>query len=258
MDLSNKTRYGGQLIHARRDDWGLIEVVDVGEKRSLHFGTSVQQSRFRTGTDKKPGFYYERKMMFAAALHQKISKLLILGIGGGTIARHLHQSLPEISIAAVERREAVIDIALEYFELPADERLQLYTADAEQFLTEQPSEWDLIMVDLFDAIGVDETALKLSFLDLCYAQLSPRGVLVMNLWRDDDVTYFRACNYLESCFEQRVWYLYEADGNTIVYAFKDCFPSLLPSLGVVAKQLGLDDKLLLRQLKQRNTHRFSL
>ena len=258
MNRSNTPRYGGHLIHAVRDDWGLIEVVDYPGKRSLHFGTPIQQSCLRFNAEYNPGFHYERKMMFGAALHQHPQKVLILGIGGGTIARHLYQNLTAAQITAVDRREAVIDIALEYFELPADDRMQLYTADAEQFLTEAPAEWDLILVDLFDAIGIDETALRLSFLDRCFAQLNDGGILVMNLWRDNDTAYFTACNYLETCFENQLWYLDEADGNTIAYAFKDSFPKHSSSIQSTAKRLCLDDQYLVRKLKQRNGKRISL
>ncbi len=258
MRHSNTPRYGGYLIHAMRDDWGLIEVVDYPGKRSLHFGTPIQQSCLRFNAEYNPGFYYERKMMFGAALHQQPQNILILGIGGGTIARHLYQNLTAAQITAVDRREAVIDIALEYFELPADERMQLYTADAEQFLTEAPAEWDLVIVDLFDAIGIDETALSLSFLDRCFTQLHDNGILVMNLWRDEKTAYLTARDYLETCFKHKVWYLDEADGNTIAYAFKGGFPEPSYLIQRIAKRLNLDDQYLMRQLKQRNGNRVTM
>lgn len=253
--LTMTSRYGGTLIHAVRDDWGLIEVVDSPGMRSLHFGTAIEQSCLLENSSLPPGFQHEHKMMLAAALHGHPEDALILGLGAGSVARHLYHSLPSLHLVAIERREAVIDVALDYFQLPADERMQLFTADAEHFLSEVEGEWDLIVVDLFDAMGMDEASLRLSFLDRCYEQLRADGLLTMNLWRDDKLAYDTACEYLETTFDEKVWYLDEADGNTIAYAFRGELPALDAPVQARAQHIGIDGHAILRQLQRRNSNR---
>ncbi len=248
-------RHGGRLVHARRDDYGLIEVVDHPDRRCLHFGSPVQQSCLRRDGPPRPAFDHDRKLLLGAALHPDPRHILVLGLGGGTVAGHLHRHLPAARLTAVERREAVIDVALAWFDLPADERLQLYSADALLFLRELPGEYDLQLVDLFDAEGLDGAAQRLGFFDHCRDQLRPGGLLVMNLWRDERDAYLATCDALETGFGGRVWYLDEQEGNTVAYAFRDAAPTLDAAVRRRAAALGLDGAGLLRQLRRRNAAR---
>ncbi len=245
-------RYGGRLVHARRDEWGLIEVVDHGDRRCLHFGTPVQQSCLRCDGSSRPAFVHDEMLLLGAALHADPRAILLLGLGGGTVARHLHERLPQARLQAVERREAVIDVAMEWFGLPADERLVLYSAEADLFLREVTAAHDLLLVDLFDGQGLDETAQRGAFFVRCHDRLRSGGLLAVNLWRDEREACLAACDALEVVFEGRVWYLDEAEGNTVAYAFRDRLPQLDASQRQRATALGLDGAGLQRRLRRRN------
>lgn len=243
-------RYDGTLLHSVRDDWGLIEVIDHPNKRAMHFGTAIEQSSWLENAPVGPGFEHDRKLLFAAALTASQERGLVLGLGAGTVARQLYEKLPECHLDGVERREAVINVALEYFGLPADERMELYTADAEQFLCEVETPYDFIICDLFDGVGMDETALKLSFIDRCKGELRDNGVFAMNLWHSDPENFEMVRNYIEDCFENQVLYLSESDGNTVAYAFNEKIDVDKIRIKAISTQLGFDTRALVKNLRR--------
>ncbi len=250
-----ETRHGGRLVAERRDDFGLIEVVDHGNRRCLHFGSSIKQSCQSLTPPGRPVFHYDDKLLLAAALHPAPRDALILGLGAGSVASHLHRQMPDLSLTAVEQREAVIDIALDHFNLPADERMALFTAEADQFLDRIEQPRDLILVDLFDAHGPAPTVSTLRFFDHCRERLKRNGILAINLWRTAPEAWDNAIEHLTTAFGPKRWRLDEEDGNSIIYAFRDDPPPLNDAMLRRCRQLGIRGKALRRQLIRRNAIR---
>jgi len=78
--------------------------------------------------------------------------VLLLGLGGGSMAKYLLHFFPRVQIDAVELRPAVVRIAHDYFSLPENHQgLQLHYCAAEDFIqdTHAAGHYDLIAVDLF-------------------------------------------------------------------------------------------------------------
>ncbi|MBK8170170.1 MAG: fused MFS/spermidine synthase [Sandaracinaceae bacterium] len=118
--------------------------------------------------------------MFA---HLKTPRVLILGLGGGTIARVIRAFSPKAYIAAVEISPAVIDAAREHFDLDSL-HVDVTRADAQDFLSAPPSEFfDVIIEDIF--LGAGRDVRKPSWLPepgYTHAQrwLTPTGIFVAN------------------------------------------------------------------------------
>ena len=252
MKSRHETRHGGRLVAERRDDHGLIEVVDHDNRRCLHFGSSIKQSCQSLEPPGRPIFHYDDKLLLAAALHPQPRDALILGLGAGSVASHLHRRMPELTLTAVERREAVINLALDYFNLPADERMALFTADADYFLDQIETRRDLIIIDLFDANGPAETVSTLRFFDRCRERLNRNGLLAINLWRTVPQAWDNATTHLTTVFGEPHWRLDEEDGNSILYAFRDAPPPLDRAFLDRCRKLGLPGKALRRSLLRRN------
>jgi len=223
-------RYGGRLLDAVRDGLGLIEVVERGDIRSLHFGNSIEQSSYVPDAPDWLQFGYYRKLMFATALHINPVRVLLLGLGAGVIARYLLSHLHPLRLTAVEYREAVADMAYSYFGLPQDSRLDVYIATAGQFLEEFEREWDVIIVDLYDAEGLNEEPRQRRFLDACCNRLAAHGVVAINLWRSDPDEYVFMLRQLRQVFADRILLADADDANTVAYCFHDEVPDLASEL----------------------------
>lgn len=219
-----KARYGGTLIHAQRDRYGLVEIVAHDDERSLHFGSSIEQARIRKGAP-DPLFHYARWLTFTAALRHRADTALLLGLGAGSVARSLWQRSATLQLDAVELREAVVEAAYTWFELPIDSRLEVYVADAGHFVTVMDRQYDLLIVDLYDARGEIELLLERDFLCACRDRLAPGGVLGINLWRVSPQRFERSLTLLRSVFDSQLLCVDADEANTVVFAFKGRRPT---------------------------------
>jgi spermidine synthase len=112
-------------------------------------------------------------------------RALLLGLGGGTVARLLAGRCPDVEIVGVERDEAVVATARAEFDLDAISRLSIVMADAFAWVPlaaeQDPGAYDYICLDLFEAGRMAQGALGTPFLRLVAALLAPEGKLAVNL-----------------------------------------------------------------------------
>jgi len=88
-------------------------------------------------------------------------RILVLGLGAGSIVKFLLSTFENVIIDAVELREAVYNIATQYFSLPEqDERLNVFIHSAQDWINKEHSrQYDLVIVDVFltSETGEDQT-----------------------------------------------------------------------------------------------------
>jgi len=119
-------------------------------------------------------FAYERAMLVALALVHEPREVLLLGLGGGAMWRHLDVYLPAARVRAVERDPEVERLAREFFRF---ERA-VVRGDAIEFVADARADFDIVMVDLYDGAG--STPLDDEFWRDCAASLKPGGALAIN------------------------------------------------------------------------------
>lgn len=230
----------GKEIQHSRDEFGDINVFESGDTRTLCFGTNVEQSAMRLSDPALLLFDYTRVMMLGALFPPRLRRALVLGLGGGSLARCLHAHFPRCRITAVEQREAVAQVAYDWFELPLDDRLGVYISDATTYLAEPGKPADLIFADLFHADGMDEQQTDERLFHQCLDRLAPGGVAVFNLWSG---RYFRDQQVrqdLDSTFDGQVLRLNAPGRNRIAFCFRDAIPVLDERpFAEQAQQLGL-------------------
>lgn len=179
------SHYAGFCIHRREDAFGVIEVVDHRSLRKLHFGTPVEQSSFYLNAPLRLVFEYQQKiidLVEAFANGRSDLRILLLGLGGGRMATHLNLLYPDWQITAVELRQAVIDIAYRYFQLPEVAEIETLQEDALTFVAENPYPFDIVIIDLFDSEGIPDAFSSTDFQPPLQRQLKTPGLLVFNLW----------------------------------------------------------------------------
>lgn len=218
-----KQRYGGTLIHAGRDGHGLLEVVDDGFFRSLHFGTEPKQSSMDVHNPARLALTYTRAMTAALLFREgEPQRALIIGLGGGSLAKFLLSHFPACRIDAVELRERVVEVAREFFLLPEDPRLQVFVEDAGRFVRRSiPEEngYDLILVDAYGRDGMSASVAELNFFQDLRALLRADGVLAINLWSGDSISMEDTLGNIAEAFDDRVFRLpVESKDNVIAIA----------------------------------------
>jgi len=190
--------------------------------RSLHIGSDTIQSSMRLARPNDLELAYTRSMMAFLLFIPPPRRVLMVGLGGGSLAKFVYHRLPGAVTEVLEVNPQVVSIARRLFELPAaDARLTVRVCDAAQFIAADGGGFDTILVDGYDGEAqVAELATK-EFYGNCRRRLERGGVLVVNLWGSDrrfDDNVAR----IESAFPSATLCLpADKPGNVIVFAFRD-------------------------------------
>ena len=252
-------RYGGELIHSSRDPDGILEVIDSHGVRSLHFGTSPRQSAMSLTDPDRLELAYVRAMLSPLLFIDEPGKILLLGLGGGSLAKFMLAHYPNCRIDAVERRAGVPPVAQAFFGLPRDSRLNVHIADGcahiETLARTSQAEYDLMLVDAYDHLGMDQSINGDEFFRDCARLLRPVGALSMNLWGTHSASLRQSTELLHTCFPGRSYKLAVPNkGNVIGLGLgKDIERPekgvLLPKAKALEIRLGLEMPYFLRNLR---------
>lgn len=201
--------------------YGRPFVLDNGTLRLLLFSTDYIQSAMRLADPDTLELAYTRQMMSFLLFHTRIRTLLMIGLGGGSLAKFCHRHLPQARITAIESDADVIAFGAQFNLPPADARWSIVHGDGAAFLAADASRPDVILVDAFDDGGFSPTIATRSFYEMARARLADNGVLVANLTgeRADRATHLEL---IRDPFGDNLLVIPIEDGfNHIVFAFRD-------------------------------------
>ncbi|MBL8382566.1 MAG: fused MFS/spermidine synthase [Burkholderiales bacterium] len=173
------------VIAERASPFGTIVVTaEPDGLRAMRFGRGgVTQSVARPGDPGYLHFRYARLALAGAALVETPRRMLVVGLGGGSLPMFLRQHYPEATIDAVDVDPAVVAVAREHFGLREDARLRTHVADGRAFVDAAPAgQYDLVILDAYGSERVPEHLTTVEFLGAVRRALDPDGVLVSNLW----------------------------------------------------------------------------
>ncbi len=239
------------------------ESVYISEKlgvRALHIGSDTIQSAMRITRPNELEIAYTRSMMAFLLFNPDPRQLLMIGLGGGSLAKFICQRLPQAHTVAVEVNPRVVAVAREFFHLPAHcQRLQVIVADGSAYLSECEQRADIIMVDGYDAQSQVAALATPAFYRDCARVLGDAGILVVNLWGGDrnftDCVdrLARAFNGLVACLPAG------KPGNVVALAFKRSpgrphWKELRRRAQALEGALGLEFPSFVQQLAQMNPH----
>lgn len=161
--------------------------IDVSEEsgvRYLHFGSDWVQGAMRIARPFALELDYTREMMLPLLLRDDTwpRRVLLIGLGAGSLAKFLWRHRPESKLTVVEIDPRMDAVARMHFKLPDDpERIRLRIADGADFVADSRLKFDLILVDGFDAHARANALDTLPFYLNCRARLADDGLLCVNL-----------------------------------------------------------------------------
>lgn len=171
----------GEVAYDRTGRWGRVVVELDGARRTLTIDDSLQ-STWSPESPHRLVYGYIRAAAAAAAIPQPAPETaLVIGLGGGTLTRHLrHHYGTEVRAIELDRR--VVHAARQWFALPRE--VHVTVGDGRKRLEQDRQIYDLVVVDAASEHGVPDHLLTLEFLEAVRQHLTPNGLAVANSWAE--------------------------------------------------------------------------
>ena len=196
-----------------------LSVSESRGVRTLHVGGEAIQSAMRLDDPHALALDYTRCMMAFLLFHPEPREILMIGLGGGSLAKFVHRNLGGARTRVVELDARIVAVARSLFHLPPDDaRLSVETGDGAEALA--PECADVLMVDGFDDESLPGALVSQAFFDAAWGALADAGVLAMNLMSDDP-QLDRVLRRMEAAFGGAVVCMPAlSDPNVIAFALK--------------------------------------
>lgn len=154
---------------------GKIFVKEFFGKKYIEVGGLQQSGRI-------PENLFDRglRVLLKDRHHTEIKKILLLGIGGGTLIRILRKKYPTASIVGVEIDPVMVEVAKIYFVLDKFSNLQIIIGDVFDKNLDLGRNYDLIVVDLFRGYEIPQRLSDIIFLLSLRRRLRDKGTIIFN------------------------------------------------------------------------------
>jgi len=210
------------VIHEELSPYGPIIVTEDSDGvRTLLFGKGgARQSVAKPGDPDHLELAYTRVALVGLALCEEPRRMLVVGLGGGTLPTFLHRHFPRAAIDVAEINPRVPEVAKRFFDFREDERLHVYLGDGREFIERSPaSTYDIILLDAFGADSVPAHLTTQEFLGSVRRATSPSGVVVGNVWRrSSNRLYDAMLRTYQEVFDELVIMSVPGDVNEIFLA----------------------------------------
>lgn len=128
---------------------------------------------------------YSQVMMGVLPIVEKPRRGLILGHGGGSLAKWLEDKWPELELDVVEMDPSVVQAAERYFDYTPPPNHHVYVQDARTFLRNNPTNYDVVWVDVFARHLIPFHVTTKEFFDELRKHVDPEGAIAVNLASSD-------------------------------------------------------------------------
>jgi spermidine synthase len=174
-----------RTLVSRESPYARIVVVQDGTQRIMRFarkGILQEESRLDVASPWKMCNEYTA-MMFAGVAFTEPHDVLVVGLGGGILPRHLRHYYPQARIDNVEIDPDVISVAQQFFDFRTDPLMTAVAQDGRVFIKRTPRRYDIVFLDAFNGLEIPFHLKTREFLQEVQRVLKPGGVIVSNLHR---------------------------------------------------------------------------
>jgi len=205
---------------------GRIRVVEVGSTRKIFVGNFIQSINPDSPSCAK--LCWGQLVESLRKRVTEMDKVLILGMGGGTIPHLISRNYPNTEIISVEYDEVMIDIAKKFFNIDSIPNHRIINDDALRVVIEPENyeislgSLDVLIVDIFNGDKFPDLGKTGNFITAIKKLVKPGGFLVFNrIYKEEyqeDVKIFidNLGNYIKD-IESEVVAGYTNSDNIIIF-----------------------------------------
>jgi spermidine synthase len=206
----NQNMLGTKVLEERESKYnGHLKVI-----RTLGFGTYIQAE----GLTQSGGIVeviWRSTMCKVKGKGQEVKDCLILGLGGGTVAKLIRKNWPEAKIIGIDIDPTMIELGKKYLRLDQI-NVETKIGDAleeSKRLKVKGERFDLVIVDLYQGDKYPEKFETENYIQLVRTVLSSKGTIVFNrlYYGDKRPQAVKFGNKLQKVFSNVEWFYPEAN-----------------------------------------------
>lgn len=189
-------------IHQERSLYRNILVTEDDIRRCMRFTVTAttgqnQSCRFYDDYDKLV-FPYGKLVLTSLLVQDNPKRILIAGLGGGTLVHTYSALFPDAEIYITEIDSAVVKVAEQYFDFKETDKIKVEVVDSRVHIKRaglRGEKFDLVILDAFNGEYIPEHLLTREFLEEVKKLLPENGMVVANtfsssrLYDAESVTY---------------------------------------------------------------------
>jgi len=126
--------------------------------------------------------YTKAAFIVPAFLDNKPGKILLIGLGGGSIPAAMARCYPDADIEVVDIDEDVVDVAKKYFYFKQSSNMKITVMDGRRFLRRSEERYDIIFLDAYDDMSIPFHLTTREFFEIVRQRLSEGGIVASNIW----------------------------------------------------------------------------
>ncbi len=157
-----------------------IVVVEDAVARYLRFDRSIQSGMYLQDPFDSP-FLYPAYTHVGLIFRPQAKKVLVVGLGGGSIPRRFWRDYPEMAVQVAELDPKVVEVAERFFGVRQDPRLHIVSDDGRLYLRKTAQRYDIMILDAYFSESIPFHLTTREFLQLAKSRLAPGGVVVSNI-----------------------------------------------------------------------------
>ena len=230
------------LLYEGQTLGGFTQVTqDRDGVRTLRFGENgPRQSIVKPGDLNELGLPYARSAMIGLAFTQQVDRVLVIGLGGGSIPMFLHKHYPRAHIDVVDIDPQIIALAKQYFNFTENAFLRTFAQDGRAFIEKNHKPYDLIFLDAFTEAGIPKHLATQEFLLAMKRALKPSGAIITNMWSTASANplYKLMLRTYQEVFHEVYTLRVPRAGNKVVIALPAFKRASLDSITEYARQIS--------------------
>jgi len=157
-----------------------IRIEEDDEARYMYFDRTLQ-SAMNLKDPTALRLIYSRYTSVGFTFRPDAKKMLIIGLGGGSIPKKVQKEFPHMEIDAVEIDPEVIKMSKDFFNVKESSLLRLHAQDGRLFMARTPQQYDIILLDAYFTDAMPFHLTTKQFFELAQKKLTPNGIVVANL-----------------------------------------------------------------------------
>ncbi len=211
-------------IHKERSIYRNIVLLEKDNVRCMSFETRKIKPAYQACIDlvepERLLFEYTQGLLAGYAINPEPERILIIGLGGGTMPRIMHKIYQRSEIISVEIDPVVVKLAKQYFRYQENDKVKTVIKDGRVFVKRallKKEKFDWIILDAFNGDYIPEHLMTREFLSEVKGLLKTGGILSSNTFSNSRLFDHESVTY-QSVFGKLHIFQTPTKGNRVIFA----------------------------------------